>query len=382
MKIWEAKSASGLIDLISNTLKEEGFEAKQYDIAEAIEFKKALGLETKANEVMHTTNTWFGAELVPGAVQTTDFLDLVPQFSSFIGRLKGFHGRNLNKIQEVSIIGALAKHKLGSEWTTGAGAIKQGLWKLPTDKVTLTQKKYEFSVDVSDEEFRFVNVLDIVATIQKKLARSAAETQEALILNGDTETGATWNINSDDEAPAADNYFLGANGLRKSAFANSGTVDIGTMDFADFISMMSKLGKNATTPQDCIWLFEQSTLTKALGITEFLQAYTNGKSSTVFTGALSNILGYDVLSAYDFPKTEADGKVSFDTPANNVKWGCMFLNTNAVQYWYNGDYNIEVYRIPWQGWQILGYYYMGLATNEKKAGETDNMIALGYNVTL
>ena len=382
MKVGEAKSAAWLIDIISSALKTEGFESKQYDLQEAIETKRALGLETKANEVMHTTNTGFGAELVPGAVQTTDFLDLVPQFSSFIGRLKGFHGRNLNKIQEVAVIWALPKHNLGVEWTTWAWAIAQWVGKLPTDKVTLTQKKYEFSVDISDEEFRFVNVLDIVATIQKKLARSAAETQEALILNWDTETWATWNINSDDQAPTATDYYLGANGLRKSAFTNGWTKDLATMDFADFIGMMAILWKNAVSPMDCIWLFNQSTLTKALGIAEFLQAYTNGRSSTVFTWALSNILGYDVLSAYDFPLTEADGKVSYDTPSNNVKWGCMFLNTNAVQYGYNGDYNIEIFRIPGKGWQVLGYYYMAVATNEKLAGQTTNMIALGYNATI
>jgi len=59
---------------------------------------------------------------------------------------------------------------------------------MPTAKVTLTQKKYLFSVDVSDEEVRFTNVVDLVALINRKLARSAAETQEALILNGDTTT--------------------------------------------------------------------------------------------------------------------------------------------------------------------------------------------------
>ena len=51
-------------------------------------------------------------------------------------------------------------------------------------------------MDVSDEEVRFVNVVDVVATIQRKLAASAARTQEALILNGDTTSGATGNVSS------------------------------------------------------------------------------------------------------------------------------------------------------------------------------------------
>lgn len=81
-------------------------------------------------------------------------------------------------------------HDLSSEWTTGSpiSKIAQGIGRLPTAKVTLTQTKYNFSVDVSDELMRFVNIIDIMATINAKLAKSAARTQEALILNGDTTT--------------------------------------------------------------------------------------------------------------------------------------------------------------------------------------------------
>lgn len=381
VKIWEAKSAKGIIDIISWHLKEQWLDEKQYDLAQAIEMKKSMWLETKSNEVINTWNTWYGAELVPWAVQTTDFLDLVPQYSSFIWRLKGFHWRNLNKIQEVPVIWQLPMHDLGAEWTTWAGAIAQGKGKLPTAKVTITQKKYDFSVDVSDEEIKFVNVLDIVATINRKMAESAARTQEALILNWDTVTAWTWNINSDDQAPVGTEYYLWADWLRKSAFTNSWTVDLATLEFADFISMMAKLGRNATQA-DCVWLFNRPTLTKALWISEFLEAYKSGKVSTSQTWVISNILGYDILDAYDFPLTEADWKVSYDTPANNVKWGCMLLNTNAVQYGYAWDYNLEIFRIPGKWYQVLGYYFMGVATNEKLAGQTENMIALWYNTTL
>ena len=53
-----------------------------------------------------------------------------------------------------------------------------------------------------------MNIVDVVATIQRKLASSAARTQEALILNGDTTAGATGNVNSDDGAPASTSYYL------------------------------------------------------------------------------------------------------------------------------------------------------------------------------
>jgi HK97 family phage major capsid protein len=351
----------------------------QYDLQKAVELKREqAGLEMKANEVMHTGNTGFGAELVPGAIQTTDFLDLVPRTSPFIGTLRGYHGRNMNKIMEVPVIGEIPFHDLGSEWTTGAGALSQGKGKLPTAKVTITQKKYEFSVDVSDEEVRFVNVVDVVATIQRKLAASAGRTQEALLLNGDTVTAGTGNINSDDGAPASTAYYLGADGLRKTGLGNG--VDVGTLEFADFLAVLGKLGANAWSPADVVWLFNHSTYIKALGVTEFKDSAMNGRSSTIYTGAMTNVLGSDLFVTRDFGLTEADGKIS-NTPANNTLGGFLAMHRDAVQYGYSGEYQIEIARIPGKWFQVFGHYFMGAAIASALVG-TDKTVALGYNVTV
>lgn len=93
-----------MVDVLSFQLEKEGKSVEQYDLTKACEVKTAMKLETKANEVEHTTNTGYGAELVPQAVQSVDFLDLVPKYGTFIQALRGFHGRNLNKIQEVDVL--------------------------------------------------------------------------------------------------------------------------------------------------------------------------------------------------------------------------------------------------------------------------------------
>lgn len=164
---------------------------------------------------------------MPGAIQTTDFLDLAPKLNPLLGAFRGYHGRNLPKIVEVPIIGEVPLHNLASEWTTGAptAQILQGLGKMPTAKVTLTQKKFLFSVDVSDEEVRFVNVLDVLATIQRKLADSSARTQISAIINGDTDTTANTNINLIDGTPAGTEHYLAGDGLRKTAFSTSAAFD-------------------------------------------------------------------------------------------------------------------------------------------------------------
>jgi hypothetical protein len=386
MEFTKVKSPQELLSFVGKCFQDEGMDKKQYDLDACIEMKKEQGaMETKANEVVHTGNTGAGAELVPGSIQTTDFLDLIPRISGLLGAFTGFHGRNLDKIQEVPVIGELPFHDLGTEWTTGAGALSQGKGKQPTAKITLTQKKYEFSVDISDEQVRFVNIVDMVALIQRKLALSAARTQEALAVNGDVVTAATGNVNSDNAAPALTKYYLGADGIRKAALANG--ADVGALTFDDFLTVLGNLSDNYSSPEEVIWMFNHSTYTKALGVDEFKDYAKNGKASTIHTGALSNVLGSDVFVPRDFGKTEADGKIH-TTAGNNTKGGFVAVHKGFVQYGYSGEYQIEIARVTGKGFQIFGHYFMAQNTADNATGDSDivaelgKMVAGGYNVTL
>lgn len=140
-KSLEAKSSSALADGLSEVLKGMGRSEAEYDVAKALESKSAM-LETKANEIMHTTNTGFGAELVPGNILMTDFLDMAPKVSPLLNFFQaGYHGRNMDKKMDVPVIGELPLHQLMPEQTTGAFAFAQGLGMLPTAKVTIEQKE-------------------------------------------------------------------------------------------------------------------------------------------------------------------------------------------------------------------------------------------------
>ena len=79
--------------------------------------------------------------------------------------------------------------------------------------------------------------------------------------------------------------------------------------------------------------------------------------------------------------TEADGKISA-TPGNNTKGGLVLTHRDAIQYGFNGEYQLEVFRVPGFGWQVLGYYYAAVSTANQLAGETDAMVCLGYNATV
>jgi hypothetical protein len=355
----EIKSTQGLADAISMEMKSAGRAETEYDIAKNME-QKAAAFEQKANEIMHTTNTGFGAELVPGNILMTDFLDLIPSVSSVMSFFQGgYHGRSMDKKMDVPVLGELPLHQLKSEQTGGALAFAQGLGKLPTKKVTIEQKQRFFSVDISEHEQRFA-VTDVVALIKRKLAASAANTMVSDIINGDTVLTANTNINLIDGTPSGSESYTAANGLRKQAFTDSTATDAGTLAFADYLTLVKALGFNASSKQDLLFLHSLNAEVAALGIDEFRQAYVNGQLSSAITGKLPNFLGASIATDRFLGEANTAGKVSA-TPANNVKGQIVCAHKMAVQWGTSGEYYMEVYRVPGSGYQVIGWYFAGHA---------------------
>ena len=343
----------------------------------------ALGIQTNANEVMNTAAG--GGENTVPTVLAQEVFDAIPEYSTFLKDLPGYHGANLDKTQEVPVIGDVGLMALGSEKTTGAHALAQGTVTAPLGKVTISQKKMFMTIDVSDELSRFnvIGAEKFEELLKQKLAASAARTVEAYIINGDVETGATGNVNKDDGAPGGTEYYLGADGLRKEAIVTGTglTVNAGTFDFADFISVMNLVGDYAADPASCMWLFNRSTHNKSLGITEFADASKNGKESTVGSGALTNVLGSDLYVARDLGKTEADGKISA-TGSNNTLGQFLYVWKPGIQYGYHGTVNIKLFDMGKDGYQLQCWFYVGFDLVQQKASVADSMVGAGINVTL
>lgn len=353
------KDTKTLAEVVSFEMKEAGREESHFDIQKNMEHKASL-LETKANEIIHTGNTGFGAELVPGAILQTDFVDLIPQSSQIMNFFQsGFHGKNMPKIADVPVLQEIALHQLKAEQTTGALAIAQGLGKLPTKKVTITQKQRFFSVDISEYEQQFA-ILDVVALIKRKLAISSANTLVSDVINGDTVLTANTNINLIDGTPAGTESYTGANGMRKQAITDSTATDAGTLDFADYITMIQNLGYLGADKSNLLFIQSLIAEVKALNISEFKSAYLSGQMSSAITGKLPNFLGASYATDRFMPETNATGKVSA-TGSNNTKGEIVCCHRSAVQWGTNGDYYMEIFRVPGAGYQVIGWYFSGHA---------------------
>lgn len=377
-------------------LLEQLAELKSIEITDEVKElseKKIADMRQKTNEVVHTTNTGYGKELIPVNVLTDTVLEMVPMYAGILNAfMVGFHWNQMGKSDKVAIVGEIPFAQGNSEWTTGAGAIAQGKQLLPTGDVTINQYSMIVSVDVSNEELAY-SVADLQTMILRKMSQSFVRTFESAIVNGDPETSSVGNVNSDDQAPAitfattgwaSDHRLLGWTGLRKTALA--GTVDVdykdlGTLDMSDLFVLRGLMNKYSTNLQDLVLIMDYKAYNKALTLSEFLEFQKNGVNSTAITGALSNIAGVDLFVHRDFPSTEADGKAS-KTASNNTKGSALYVWRPAVQRGYGKNgLDITVYKIPWKWYQFVGTMDVWFAIANKKAGETDPAVVLGINIS-
>lgn len=348
---------------------------------------QGLNLETNANEVLHTTSTGYGAELVPDQILSMSVIDLTPSYAGFLSMLPGFHGSNLGKKESVPVIGDEGFMLGNTEWTTAAGAIAQGTHKQKTGEIDIEQSPFIKSIDVSKRLLNY-SVVDLEALLKTKIAKSVARTIESCIINGDTETGASGNVNSDDQAPATTfgsayyHHLMIDHGVRELAINGSSlTVNAGTFDITDLVEVMNILNDLAANPDDCLWLFNRKTYNKALTLEAFYSAAKRGATSTLSGKAITNILGSDLSIARDYPLTEADGRLS-KTAGSNTKGGYSLIYKPAIQWGYGQPIEIDVVKIPGKGIQIIETMEVGMTIVQKKAGLTDSSVASAINITL
>ena len=372
-----------LLNLLANIKKEAGFDAAE--VENSLNEAKELRAKRLTNDTENTQTVWRGKELVPQNNLIAQVMTMPGRQPSFIQALPGFHGFNMGISETLPIKGILPRAKGNTEWLTGAGAINEGKKRIPTDSVTITQKPLILQVDISK---RFINysIDDLMTYVTGEMARSIDVDTEFAILNADSTDEATGNINCVDAKPSTtfadgeDDLSLQFDtSIRKYMLDNSLTVDVWTLEWTHFIAVRQKLGKYAIMLNDLMLLMDSICYHKALTLDEFKKANENGRSSTIYEGAISNIAWVDLFLPESFPATTSDGTVSA-TAANNTKGWFIYLYKPAIQYWFGQDMEIEVWNIPGKGKSIIGTYEFWFAIVNKKAWETDNWIYGGINV--
>lgn len=189
-------------------------------------------------------------------------------------------------------------------------------------KVTLSAKKFAVRVGFSAELVED-SIVPVLSLYREQAIRVMEDAIDNVLLNGDTEAGATGNINSDDEAPAATNKFMAFDGLRKLPLVTTtaNKLDAAGAPTASLMRQARFLMSNryALQPKQCVYLVDSGTYGKLLEANEIVTVDKYGQSASILTGEVGVIYGVPVLPTAEMALTEADGKLSYDTPSNNTK---------------------------------------------------------------
>jgi hypothetical protein len=169
--------------------------------------------------------------------------------------------------------------------------------KAGTSKITFSAAKVSASVAVS-AELTEDSIVNMQSYLETKFAKSWAEQMEYLILNGDEATGANTNVNLIDGTPTAGVSYLGVDGAIKKAFADSCTVDAGTLELADFRAVRAKLGARGLDPSKLLCVLEGNTYFKTLSLAQVETIEKAGSMATVINGDLAMVDGMKVSKSF------------------------------------------------------------------------------------
>ena len=374
---------------------QNGFDAKESAKTDANAIDKvyeALGLigkMTNANEAMQTTLTDYGEELVPDDVLRDELIDISVESAPLLSFLPGDHGKGLGKSESRPVAGRAPFMEGNPEWDGSNTTIPAGNKKVQTGQVTINQKSLILNIPISKSLLNY-SVVDLESLLRQKATASAAKTITSAILNADSSTGATGNVNSDDQLAATtlgsvyDHRMWFDGGLRKLAIAGAAasSASIGTFARSSFNTL--EILQGDLFGNDSLWILDQYVYNKWTALDDFSDASKRGEASTINGNAIGNVDGADVFKTTGelWGKAAADGKKDGATPANNTKGQLGLLYAPAVQYGFGQDFELDVVKIPGKGLCMIVTLDFGFTIMDQIAGETDRTAVLGYNITL
>ncbi len=364
------------------------------DNLEARAHMKSIGMPTKANEVMQSDLASFGDEWV-GTSYDANLWHRIRQDTPIIGR-----------IPTVTIPGGAESITIpftsaSPTFYLVAGAADQAAnpgrtddtvttSKLTTGQRVLSTKKVGAGVNWQGElqEDSFVN---FVTELRTDLEQEMAEVIEHIVIDGDTATGATTNINDIAGTPGGTEAFLALDGLRKLALVTNtanaisgGTISSET--FTDILELMGLAGRNANDQSQVVFIQDQPTSWVTRRLTDVKTRDVNTQA-TIENGRLTNIWGYDVVTSANMHRANTDstyglkansaGKVDLDTAANNTTGAILAVRLDQWRIGYKRRPTFEVQRKPRSDtWEITVLFRIGMNYRDTEAS------AIGYNLTL
>lgn len=347
---------------------------------------KKIMKEKSDNAPTDSTTSGAAAEVVPAEVKTDKIVENYAGSKryAFLAALSAGQVPLESKTTKYTLEAEGDNFQMATEWATGSGnTLSEPEQEYNVAQVSIEAKRQYKSVGITDELLTF-GVYNTLNRVEQRnqtfVLRSVAEA----VLNADSNTAATGNINSDDQLAAttwgAKNVLLGYNNsIRDNAIANGDTLSIGTPTNANGIFQVAKLLAFDSMPGDQIIIMDNDTYHLYMQLDDFKDMSKNGENSTISSGAITNIAGRDLFVTDLMRLTEADGKLSGATPSNNTKGQFAILDTSVIQHGFLGDVRTNVVSTLEKGVQFESTFYFGF-DNISNKNDSRVLAALGINV--
>lgn len=168
--------------------------------------------------------------------------------------------------------------------------------------------------DFMDED----SLISLLPFYRSRMELTAAETLENVMINGDTDTSSSTNINLIDGTPSTDAKGRGAaylafNGILKLALVTTSTLSVsagGAISDEDYVKTLALLPSSEQEENDrLLYVVDPATYLASLRLAQVKTQSELGSAATIISGVLRQMYGIDLARSGQMAKANSAGKI-------------------------------------------------------------------------
>lgn len=356
-------------------------------------------LPIKANEINRTTLTSYGDEWI-GVAYSHDLWDKIRAGAWVMDRLMSQgrvvsipDGYESGVIPLESADPTWYKIAQGSTATSGRPDVTVTASKIGTAQQTISIVKMACRAMYTGEMTED-SLIGWIVQARRQIVESGQERFAHAIINGDTETGASTNINDIAGTPADTEVFMLVDGFRKLPLitntdnARSGGA-LADTDFLETVKLLGGAGKNARDKGKVTLIPDGNVYWKALEMST-VKTKDVWENATLANGELTGLWGFELKPSWNMHFDESEsitgayelmansaGKLDLDTAANNTLGAILAVRWDQWAIAWKRRMTLETSRWPESDTnQIVAIARWGLKHRDNEAS------AISYNVSV
>lgn len=323
-----------------------------------------LGMPLKANELNQSTLASYGDEWI-GVAYSTQLWDQVRTEAQVAAKLpsvevpQGMESITIPLSSTAPTFYKVAQASAQDTNTLGKATYTVTSSKQGTANQSLTVGKMGART-LYTGELQEDSLIPWLPELMRTFQMEGAHILDSLVIDGDTATGASTNINDIAGTPGGTEYWLVANGFRKLALvtntANSRSAGaLSASDYLETVKLMGTAGKYAMDKRAVSFIIDAHTYWKSLELTE-VKSRDVFAQPTIENGTLNGLYGYEILTSYDVHhpsegsgyelKANTSGKIDQDTDSNNTTGSILAVRWDQWRLGWKRRMTIETTRIP------------------------------------